>query len=566
MMSCLRCDSLGATRLFGFGVMINRYFSGSWCGRCAVSMLWVLGLLGPIHAQEVVDETLAAAVEEFWGAESEDRRLDAIDTVVSLDQHFEEVVTALQVQRTYSPTVDTGRQLFSRRNRDGLEHAYVVHVPNNYDATQSHPVRVYLHGGVMRPLRGGGNWWRNQDPFIRQDSLVVFPVSWPESIWWQDSQIENLTGMLNDLRRVYNVDENRVYLLGMSDGATGAFYQAFKATTPWAAFLPFHGHPGVLTNPNSDVDGEMHVANLQNKPFLIVNGGQDRLYPLEAVSPFIQLFEGANVEIDFRGLPQAGHNMDWWPELSASIDSFVSGTSRQPLPDRLTWESEDTEEFNRAHWLIIKELGFVEGESQLELLNTLTRRVPDAQLGISTVGELVDEPGLQLFDVGDDSIISQAGIRPDDIVVEVAGQAISTPDSLRQALVNFAPGDELPISVRRDVELLDLTLRYPMTFVTQTRSAFRHDQSSGRVELRREGNIVIVMTQGVRQFNLLLSPDQFDLSRPIQVVTNGVVSHDALVVPDVGTLLRWASVDQDQSLLFGVELEIRVGSQVGCGR
>ena len=83
---------------------------------------------------------------------------------------------------------------------------------------------------------------------------------------------------------------------------------------------------------------------------------------------------------------------------------------------------------------------------------------------------------------------------------------------------------------------------------------------AGRVELRREGNVVIAKTQGVRQFNLLLSPDQFDLSRSVRVVTNGVVSHDALVVPDVETLLRWASVDQDQSLLFGVELEIRVGS------
>ena len=67
------------------------------------------------------------------------------------------------------------------------------------------------------------------------------PASWPESIWWQESQVENLHGLLNDIKQVYNVDENRVYLLGMSDGATGAYYHAFKATTPWAAFLPFHG-------------------------------------------------------------------------------------------------------------------------------------------------------------------------------------------------------------------------------------------------------------------------------------------------------------------------------------
>ena len=433
-----------------------------------------------------------------------------------------------------------------------------MHIPDTYDPSRPYPVRVYLHGGVMRPLRDEGGWWRNQDPFVRPDSIVVFPASWPESIWWQQSQVENLGGLLNDLKRVYNVDENRAYLLGMSDGATGAFYHAFKATTPWAAFLPFHGHPGVLTNPSSDVDGEMHVTNLRNKPFLVVNGGQDRLYPLEVVGPFIQLFESANVPVDFHDLPEAGHNMQWWPDLSPSIDSFVASTPRRPLPDRLSWESESAELFNRAHWLMINELGPVEGESELEPFNTLTRRISDAQLGISMVGELVDGSGLKLLDVGAGSIVEAAGIERDDIIVTVSGEPIPTPEALRQALIDFAPGEELPISVRRDSDVLDFTLRYPTTFITQARSAFPHDEPSGRVDLSREGNTVTARTQGVRRYTLLLSPDQFDFSEPIQVVTNGVVSHDSFVRPTVETLLRWAAIDQDHSLLFGAELEIEV--------
>ena len=522
------------------------------------SVVWVLAVSPAGRAQDAERETpLAAAVGAFWAATSDTERSDAADTVVALGASFQDVAAALRA-RVYSSQVETGRRVLTRRNEDGLEYPYVVHVPDTYDPSRSYPVRVYLHGGVMRPLRDDGTWWRNQDPYLRSDSIVVFPASWPESIWWQESQVENLRGVLNDIKRVYNVDENRVYLLGMSDGATGAFYHAFKATTPWAAFLPFHGHPGVLANPSADADGQMHVTNLLNKPLLIVNGGQDRLYPLEAVGPFIGLFESADVPLDFHGLPEAGHNMQWWPEFSPMIDSFIASTPRQPLPDQLSWESENVDRFSRAHWLIISGLGSVEGESELEPFNTLTRRVPDTPLGISTVGELVDGSGLQLFDVGEGSVVDAAGIEPEDIILTVRGQPTPTPDALRQAIINFSPGDELPISVRRDTEVLNLMLRYPTTFSTLERPAFGRDEPSGRVVLSRDGNTVSARTQGVRRYTLLLSPTQFRFSEPIRVVTNGVVSHDGLVNPEVETLLQWAGIDQDPSLLFGAELEIEV--------
>ena len=522
------------------------------------TLVWVLAVGPSGRAQDPAPEMLAAAVGAFWAATSDAQRADAGDAIVALGASFEDVAATLRARRLYPREPETGRRVLTRRNHDGLEHRYVVHIPDAYDPSESYPVRVYLHGGVMRPLRDDGTWWRNQDPYPRSDSIVVFPASWPESLWWQESQVENLRGLLNDIKRVYNVDENRVYLLGMSDGATGVFYHAFKATTPWAAFLSFHGHPGVLANPTADADGQMHVTNLLNKPLLIVNGGRDRLYPLEAVDPFIQLFESANVTLDFHGLPEVEHNMRWWTDLSPMIDSFIASTPRQPLPDQLSWESENVDFFNRAHWLIISALGSVEGESELEPFNTLTRRVPDAQLGISMVGELVDGSGLRLFDVGDGSMVDAAGIEPDDIILAVGGQPTPTIDALRQAITDFAPGDELPISVRRDTEVMNLMLRYPASFTTQGRPAFGRDEPSGRVDLSREANTVVARTQGVRRYTLLLSPTQFNFSEPIRVVTNGVVSHDGLVRPEVETLLKWAATDQDHSLLFGAELEIEV--------
>ena len=62
------------------------------------------------------------------------------------------------------------------------------------------------------------------------------------------SQLENLDAILDTVKRTYNVDENRVVLSGVSDGATGLYYVAMRDTTPFASFLPLNGFMMVLAN------------------------------------------------------------------------------------------------------------------------------------------------------------------------------------------------------------------------------------------------------------------------------------------------------------------------------
>ena len=79
-----------------------------------------------------------------------------------------------------------------------------------------------------------------------------------------------------------------------------------------------------------------------------------------------------------------------------------------------------------------------------------------------------------------------------------------------------------------------------------------------RVDLTRKGNVVEAATRGVTALTLLLSPDRFDLSKPITVLTNGQVAYDGLVQPSVDTLLKWAARDNDRQMLFGAELKVKV--------
>ena len=61
----------------------------------------------------------------------------------------------------------------------------------------------------------------------------------------------------------------------------------------------------------------------------------------------------------------AGHNTEWWPNERAAFEQFVDQHPRNPLPDRLSWQTETTERYNRFDWLIIDRLGHVRGEASL---------------------------------------------------------------------------------------------------------------------------------------------------------------------------------------------------------
>ena len=53
------------------------------------------------------------------------------------------------------------------------------------------------------------------------EQIYVMPASWKDAPWWNTSQVENMRAIVDTVKRTYNVDENRVVLAGVSDGATG---------------------------------------------------------------------------------------------------------------------------------------------------------------------------------------------------------------------------------------------------------------------------------------------------------------------------------------------------------
>jgi hypothetical protein len=69
------------------------------------------------------------------------------------------------------------------------------------------------------------------------------------------------------------------------------------------------------------------------------------------------LFEKAGAKLDWYILEGQGHGLRLSSERERKYAQFIFGTVRDPLPDDLSWATEDTAYYGRRSWLVIEKLG-----------------------------------------------------------------------------------------------------------------------------------------------------------------------------------------------------------------
>jgi len=488
-----------------------------------------------------------AAFARFFEARTPAEISAASEQVLAAGVSFDEAFKRLKRGRTYATTVARGIVQASYRDDSG-EYFYTLDVPENYDPSRAYQVRMQLHGGVGRieqntaPRSGAGG------RLAGAEQIYVMPYAWRDAPWWSRRQTANLHTILDLVKRTYNVDENRVVLSGVSDGGSGAYFIAMRDTTPFASFLPLNGFVMVLRNEIAEREGDLFPNNLLNKPFFIVNGGRDPLYPASVVEPYIEHFRKSGVDLEYTPEPNAGHDTSWWPEVKGSFENFVTAHPRRPLPDKLTWESDEVPA--RAHWLIIDSLAPAGPDDAV--MPDLNKHpvAPEVDFGIRASGPRVNR-------VIKGSNAQQIGVASGDVVTSINNQPVGLDIELAEVLRGFPPGRPLLLTVSRGGQSLRLTGRYaPTVLPGEADAMFPPATASGRVDLVRSGNRIEVKTRGVGAFRLLLAPDQFDFEQPVTVVVNGRPPANSTVRRDLRTLLQWAARDNDRTMLFGAELRI----------
>lgn len=530
------------------GVLLCGAMTPARPSRRALTLVLMLGLATalatrPRAAAPAIDDAFA----RFWAAADPYEADGAAKALRTSGVTFDDAFARLKAGRTYRADAPTGI-VRAVRKIPAEEYPYTIDVPASYDPAKRYQVRVQLHGGVGRrdPVQRG-------DGSIGQlagvEQIYVLPQAWSGAEWWGSRQDDNLPAILDAVKRAYNVDENRVVLSGVSDGGTGAYYVAMRDTTSYASFLPLNGFILVLRNADLGLDGRLFPNNLRNKPFFVVNGGRDPLYPAARVEPFLTSFRSGGLDLTYRPQPEAGHNTSWWPTVKDEYEAFVAAHPRNPHPATLTWQTDSASAHNRAHWLVIDRLAPAAAtDTALPDLNDM---VSGEAPSFGTRTE-----GMRVVQVVTGSNAHGFGLKAGDVVRKVNGRELPQGLDLEDFLGIYEAGEPLVLAVDREGRTLELRGNFTPTSLAKVAPMFSTTVPSGRVDLVRDGNTIRATTRGVGAFTLLLSPDVVDFAKPVTVVANGRQVFNGRVQKDLGTLLTWAARDNDRTMLYGAALPI----------
>lgn len=328
-----------------------------------------------IFSQEEIGkhDRLDTEFAKYWEAINAANAQEIVQRIIGLDPNFEGVYARLKRGRHYSSEVPRGKLIRTHEIR-GVPHPYMIFIPEDYDASRAWPVRWDLHGGMGQSewKTLDGSWSPGWAAIQRYESdlITVIPAGWWDSMWWEGSQVDNFQTIMEEVKRIWNIDENQVFVFGSSDGAIGAWFYAFRYADPWAYYIGYVGFPARLTNRSMRADGQMHLSNLFQQKFYLRNGVHDRIVNIDVMRKYLEVIRKVDVQINYAEHAEDGHDLTLTREEELEPFRHFLRVRRDPLPERVAWATERTDRYNRRFWLIIEEL---ESDHSVDKSNILPR-------------------------------------------------------------------------------------------------------------------------------------------------------------------------------------------------
>jgi hypothetical protein len=514
-------------------------------GLGSVLMSIVLAASGLVGWGSEFGDLMAA----FFDASDAAEQAGAIDDLVRFEVDATEIAGRLRIGRTYSDEVERGWSVHYSACIDDVPRPFHVLVPEDYDPAKRYPVLIDLHGSVNHapyPVEGLISRRALWGPTAEAEGwILVMPHGDEGATWWSETGRANLLSQLAFLKRTYNVDENRVFLSGFSDGGSGALWMAAHDSTAWAGFVATYGHPRIAGNGPY----QTYPRNLLNRPIRASNGSYDALYPAPEIELYIEQFLDLGIDIDWVAHPTV-HSLDAVAYERPSVIALVDEIERDPFPARVIWETSDLA-VGRCDWVVIDEISDVGNNVGFKDANVWPLK-HEIRFG-ATFGYQGADAGFVVVGVEPWTIAHFSGVKRGDRIVRIDAYPVATGYEVPEIIDALNPGDPIEIEVVRDSETIVLDGQ-----VTSIDPMYARDRMTGSIEAVADGNRIDVTVRNVARYTLLISGAQFDLARRIVVTTNGVETFSGIVEPDVRFLLEQAARDNDRHTVYEARVEIVV--------
>ena len=222
---------------------------------------------------------------------------------------------------------------------------------------------ISLHGGGgVSPEINERQWNRHKKLYSLKEGILLTPRS-PTDTWnmWHQDHIDRIFNrLIQNMIAKYNVNPNKIFLLGYSAGGDGVYQLAPRMADRFAAASMSAGHPN-----------DASPLGLRNIGFSIHMGKNDSAYnrnnvaeewkvqledlksqDMDGYENFVKIYEGRGHQIS-----HAKENY-FLEKSNNGVDSsgifWMSKFTRNPYPKKVVWKQDDITH-NRFYWLKVIE-------------------------------------------------------------------------------------------------------------------------------------------------------------------------------------------------------------------
>jgi predicted esterase len=212
-----------------------------------------------IEVEKKVDEVFAKAIED---------KKDAATALADLKAAgYKGALADVQAALKFAESPNGPHKDFKlQTDADKFNGEYTYGIPSQYKPWRKNPLIVFLHGGGDGVGDGDDYFpqiWPHSGPkgYVTVCPTVLEKVS---VAWSNERHVNYVRSIVKEIRAKYNIDPDRMYLMGHSMGGFGCFYIGTRTTDLFAAISPWSGGPmGWIAN------------NLKYTPTYIIHGNKD---------------------------------------------------------------------------------------------------------------------------------------------------------------------------------------------------------------------------------------------------------------------------------------------------
>jgi hypothetical protein len=431
------------------------------------------------------------------------------------------------------PEPEAINQPFIRYNTvdDSLQAPFVYVIPESYDPRQKSSVLIYLHGGVSRPeyvdVQGYAESLLEGNPFAisanKTDRIFLTPLGNIDTAWWNPSGIANILQQVRYLKKRYNINDDRIYLTGFSDGGSASYHFSMLEPNLFASFYPLSGNMlvgyAVTATP-------AFTANMRNRFVRAVNTDKDGLYPAARMRLMIETAQLSGANLSYSEYWDIGHEYSYGDADLPLMLTDMEKRIRDPFQPYLYWETSDVR-WGRCDWIEITEL------DTMRVLQNWQHQ-PTTELADDRVffgfrdNTQYEGRGVEIESITPGSVSEEMGLENGDVIIAMDNQETDTIDSLLSIRNTKERGDSFSLIVIRDGEQKSLPGQFPPVTYTKV---FDYDQFSGAIKAYYRANHFDLKTSGVSELALYISPEMINPRIPVKVTIDNIeVFYDTIFI------------------------------------